>query len=250
MEKIHFYKTNKIYEGTTDFINKNVIVINFSDDIPITGLTNGFEILNENNDFVQAEYTDYTTVYRTYEENPYRIEFSNNGSIYEEPVIVEPDPYIPTLDEVKAMKIEELSSICSDLITNGVGVDINGTMEYFSYKDEDQTNLKEIFDLAVQSNIPMYYHADNMGCKLYTVEQIITIYSTASTNKMHHTTYFNQLKMYVNTLETIEEVENIVYGQELTGEHLETYNNAMLQAKIVLEALLSARANVVVVSEE
>ena len=27
--------------------------------------------------------------------------------------------------EVKAMKIEELSSICNDLITNGVGVDID-----------------------------------------------------------------------------------------------------------------------------
>ena len=56
MEKIHFYNTNTIYEGVTDFVKKNVLVINFKDVVPtVEEMTNGFEILNENNDFVQAE---------------------------------------------------------------------------------------------------------------------------------------------------------------------------------------------------
>ena len=51
MEKIQFYNTNIIYEGFTDFVKKNVLVISFKDNIPTTeDIANGFEILNENND--------------------------------------------------------------------------------------------------------------------------------------------------------------------------------------------------------
>lgn len=244
MEKIHFYNTNTIYEGVTDFVKKNVLVISFKDTIPtVEEISNGFEILNENNDFVQAEYPDFNTVYRTYEEEPNRIELSNDGEVYVEPVIPTPEPYIPTLDEVKAWKVDELSYTCSNLIVNGVDIEIDGEIEHFSYKDEDQVNIKEIFDLAVQTNVPMYYHADGETCKLYTVEQIIDLYATATTNKMHHTTYFNQMKLYVNALETVEKVNAVEYGQELNGEYLETYNASMAQSQMVLEALLAKRAS-------
>lgn len=243
MEKIHFYNTNTIYEGITDLVKKNVIVINFKDTTPtIEEMANGFEILNENNDFVQAEYPDFNTVYRTYEEDSNRIEISNDGEIYVKPVIPTPEPYVPTLEEVKIMKINELSYTCNNLIINGVDIEIDGEIEHFSYKEEDQVNIKELFDLAVQTNVPMFYHADGCACKLYTVEQIINLYATATTNKMHHTTYFNQMKLYVNALETMEEVNAIEYGQELAGEYLETYNASMAQSQLVLEALLAKRA--------
>lgn len=241
MEKIHFYNSNTVYEGTTDFVKKNVIVIIFNGAIPTTELTNGFEILNENNDFVQAEYPEYNTVYRTYDDDANRIEFSNDGEVYIEPVIPTPEPYIPTLDDIKSMKINELSYICNTSIVDGVDVDIDGVTEHFSYKDEDQVNIKEIFDLAIQTNVPMYYHADGETCKLYTVEQIIALYSTATTNKIHHTTYFNQLKLYVESLTTEDKVNAVTYEDELTGEYLDTYNASMEQAQVVLNALLAKR---------
>lgn len=243
MEKIHFYNSNVIYKGVTDFVNKNVIVIVFDDAIPTAEINNGFEILNEHNDFIQAEYPDYITVYRTYEDDVNRIEFSNDGSVYVEPVIPTPEPYVPTLEEVKSMKINDLSYICNSAIVDGVNVEIDGAVEHFSYKDEDQVNIKELFDLAISTNVPMYYHADGESCKLYTVEQIIELYATATTNKMHHTTYYNQLRLYIETLETTEEVEAIGYGVELTGEYLDTYNASMAQSQLVLEALLAQRAN-------
>ena len=34
MEKIHFYNSNTIYKGVTDFVNKNVLVINFDCNVP------------------------------------------------------------------------------------------------------------------------------------------------------------------------------------------------------------------------
>ena len=111
-------------------------------------------------------------------------------------------------------------------------------MEHFSYNEEDQVNIKELFDLAIQTNVPMYYHPDGASCKLYTVEQIVSIYTTNVTNKMHHITYFNQLKLYVNSLKTSEDVETVTYGDELTGDYLKTYNNAMEQASIGLTTFL------------
>ena len=244
MEKIHFYNSNTIYKGVTDFVNKNVLVINFDGNVPTENeVIKGFEILNENNDFVQAEYPEYSTIYRTYEDDTYKVEFSNDGSVYVEPKPTpEPEPYVPTLDDIKTSKISELSYTCNQSIVNGVDIEIGGITEHFSYKDEDQVNIKEIFDLAVQTNVPMYYHADGESCKLYTVDQIITLYSTATTNKMHHTTYFNQLKLYTESLETEDEVNAITYGQELTGEYLETYNASMEQAQVVLDALIAKRA--------
>lgn len=243
MEKICLYKNNKTYEGTTDFITKHILVILFNQTVPATTEFNdGFKILNENNYFVQADYPDFTTVYRTYEDDPCKIELSDDGSIYVEPEkIPDPEPYVPTLDDIKSWKISELSYICSQSITNGVDIEVDGIIEHFSYKDEDQVNIKEIFDLAVQTNVPMYYHSDGNSCKLYTVEQIIALYTATTTNKMHHQTYFNQLKLYISSQSDIEIIENINYGDELTGEYLATYNEAMAQAQLLLDALLSKR---------
>ena len=242
MEKIHFYNTDTIYEGTTDFINRHVLVINFKGSVPSAEINNGFEILNENNDYVQAEYKNFITVYRTYEDETGRIEFSDDGSVYTEPEkIPEAEPYLPTLEEIKLQKISELSHICSQLITSGVDLEIDDNTEHFSYKDEDQVNIKEIFDLAVQTNVPMYYHSDGNSCKLYSVEQIISLYTAATTNKMHHQTYFNQLKLYILSLEDAETVKNVNYGDDLTGEYLQTYNDAMTQAHMLIEALLSKK---------
>ena len=244
MVKTHFYKTSTIYEGKTDFLTKHIIIIEFNGNIcPTTSeIKSGFQILNENNEFVQAEYPNFNTLYRTYEEKPNRIEISDDGSVYVEPEPTpEPEPYVPTLEEVKTQKIYELSSLCNQAIINGVDIDIDDNTEHFSYKEEDQVNIKEIFDLVAQTNVPMYYHSDGNSCKLYTVEQIIELYSTATMNKMHHITYFNQLKLYLDTLETKEEVEEIEYGQDLTGEYLDVYNTSIEQAKLLLKTLLDSK---------
>ena len=144
--------------------------------------------------------------------------------------------------DAKVAKINECSKICNEMIVNGMDVEINGEVEHFSYKDEDQMNIKELFDLSAQINVSMFYHADNCNCKAYTSDEIINIYASACVNKNHHITYFNQLKQYINSLETLDEIEAVTYGQELSGEYLDTYNAAMSQAQVVLETLLAIRA--------
>ena len=243
-DTINFLKSNENIQVVITCISDNLVKLFFednnkpSDDI----LLSGFEVLNENTLENQSDdyYYGYTTLYQEINENT--VILSNDGSVYvelESTPESELEPYIPTLEEVKISKIQSLSSMCKQNIINGVDVEIDGVIEHFSYDEEDQVNIKELFDLAMQTNVPLYYHADGESCKLYTVEQIVSIYTANVTNKMNHITYFNQLKLYVNTLETNEEVETVNYGDELTGEYLLTYNDAMVQANVGLTTLLN-----------
>lgn len=223
-----------VYEVEFKKINKNIVEIKGNFPINYTGFTLSRPNMNDNWD-----YSSYTTIYREVDGG---VQFSNDGSVYVEPVI--PKPVEPTLEEIKIYKINELSSICNQQIVQGIDIEVNGEMGHFSYEYEDQVNIKEIFDLSVQTNVAMFYHADEESCRAYSTEEIITIYAALSTNKSHHITYFNQLKMYVESLDNIDDVKAVVYGQELTGEYLDTYNDSMAQAQLVLETLLTKRASV------
>lgn len=231
---LKYLKEENKYEIEFKKISKNIVEI--VGDFPPQ--QSGFTLsrIDQNDNW---DYSSYTTIYRELDNG---VQFSNDGSVYVEPVI--PEPPKPTLEEVKISKINELSNICNQQIIQGVDIEVNGETGHFSYDYEDQVNIKELFDLSVQTNVPMFYHADEESCKAYSTEEIITIYAALSTNKSHHITYYNQLKMYVESLENIDDVKSVVYGQELTGEYLDTYNESMAQAQLVLDTLLTKRASI------
>ena len=80
------------------------------------------------------------------------------------------------------------------------------------------------------------YHADGESCRLYEPDEITSIYVLEETNLTHNITYHNQLKLYIQTLTTKAEIEEVKYGEtELTGEYLETYNMIMAQAQEVIK---------------
>lgn len=194
-----------------------------------------------------GQYSDYITVYKI-EDNI--LTLSNDGSVYVEPVEPDPidpiypdpfEPIEPSLEDIKSFKISYLSSICNQMITDGIDMVIGDTTEHFSYKSEDQVNIKDAFDLALQTGLDIPYHCDGGGCKLYTADQIINLYISQKTNLTHHTTYFNQMRMYVNSLDDIDTVNAIEYGDELTGQYLTDYNIAMNQAAEVIKALLNGK---------
>ena len=247
MANIKFNNDKKIYcvKLSNYTVNKSInrikIVFNSVDEANSAPMKNGFVELNEHNFVEQADFSNMIYIYRKYDDGITFILTENVNDIYVEPdPQPTPQPYVPTLEEVKQNKILDFSIICNCSIISGVSLEINGEVEHFSYTDEDQRNIKEIFDLAIQTKIPMYYHANGKSCKLYSVEQIINLYSTASMNKMHHQTYFNQMKMYIMSLEDKETVEMLEYGiTELTGEYLEIYNAAMEQARNSVIVLLT-----------
>ncbi|MCD7726641.1 MAG: hypothetical protein LUI12_13995 [Clostridiales bacterium] len=258
IDKIIFLsdKTEYVYNVNLSKVSEHVLKIIFADTDEIPSqeiILSGFNVLNEYNGKVQGQYPNHTSLFRNYtsDDELEVYELSNDGSVYTEPEPTpetEPVVYVPTLEEVKSSKIYELSSECNMMIINGVDVDIDGKTEHFTYGIEsgDQGNIDDLFNLAVSTGLSQPYHCDDGNCKLYTVEQIVQLYLAQKVNKTHHTTYFNQLKKYINDMEDTDSeetsvsdtVSNIIYGDELTGEYLETYNTMMAQAQLIINSIL------------
>jgi hypothetical protein len=239
MEKIKFNKNDIIFNVRMTRVKDDVIKIESEKAIPNEIITNGFVIINEFNDSIMADYSDYKTIYVESTDNAY---YLSTGDKYVEPAPENPEPTEPiieTLENVKTNKISELNAICNKMITSGVDVEIDGKTEHFSYTIEDQANIDDIAQMAKSTNMEQSYHCDNGSCKLYTVEEITKIYMTQKMNKAHNITYANQLKLYVKSLKEKAEVESIAYGQDLTGEYLNTYNTIMEHEQSVAKAFIA-----------
>lgn len=239
MEKIKFNKNDIIFNVRMTRVKDDVIKIESEKAIPNEIITNGFSIINEFNDSIMADYSDYKTIYVESTDNAY---YLSTGDKYVEPTPENPEPTEPiieTLENIKTNKISELNTICNKMITSGVDVEIDGKTEHFSYTIEDQANIDDIAQMAKSTNMEQSYHCDNGSCKLYTVEEITKIYMTQKMNKAHNITYANQLKLYVKSLKENAEVESIAYGQDLTGEYLNTYNTIMEHEQSVAKAFIA-----------
>lgn len=239
MEKIKFNKNDIIFNVRMTRVKDDVIKIESEKAIPNEIITNGFAIINEFNDSIMADYSDYKTIYVESTDNAY---YLSTGDKYVEPTPENPEPTEPiieTLENIKTNKISELNAICNKMITSGVDVEIDGKTEHFSYTIEDQANIDDIAQMAKSTNMEQSYHCDNGSCKLYTVEEITKIYMTQKMNKAHNITYANQLKLYVKSLKEKAEVESIAYGQDLTGEYLNTYNTIMEHEQSVAKAFIA-----------
>ncbi len=151
-----------------------------------------------------------------------------------------PDPNAKTLEELRSDKEAELSAACNAAIVAGLDIQLpGGTTEHFDYSERDQINIKEMFD-AVLMGATMYpYQSDTGRCRTYTAEEIVTIYPTLAGNKTSQLTYYHQLKDYIDTLDTAEEIEAVTYGQPLTNEYLEHYNEMVAIAAAQMQTVVT-----------
>ena len=120
-----------------------------------------------------------------------------------------------TLQYVREAKINEMSHACNQTIEDGFDITIEGEVLHFSLTIPDQLNLITLSSMAAQGIDEIPYHADGELCRFYTAAEINMIVNQATTFKTYHTTYFNALKAYINSLETIEEIGAVTYGMEL-----------------------------------
>lgn len=138
-------------------------------------------------------------------------------TISEEIEEVEITPDI-TIEYVRTTKLKQLSAQCRLIIENGFDLELRGKNHHFSLDTQDQLNLISLSAMAqTQSLIP--YHADGEECEFYTAEEINQIISEATTFKNYHLSYYNSLKTYINTLDTIEAIAAITYGTPIPDEY-------------------------------
>ena len=145
------------------------------------------------------------------------------------------------LNTTKTAKLTEISKSCEDYIYAGTNVTFSdSTTEHFTYTLADQSNISEMF-MAVMAGATEYpYHADGEICKIYSKEDIITIYGTLSLFKTEATTYHNSLKAQINAMTDADAITAVKFKEtELTGEYLENYAAMMASAQTQLNAILA-----------
>ena len=148
-----------------------------------------------------------------------------------------PDP----TDSIKAEKIAEIKKDCEEYIYAGTDVTYSdGATEHFTYSLADQSNISEMFTAVMAGATEYPYHADGEICKIYSKEQIVTIYGTLSLFKTEATTYHNSLKAQVNAMTDADAISAIKFKEtELTGEYLTNYAAMMASAQTQLNAILA-----------
>lgn len=200
--------------------------------------TSGFNLLTEKG-FVFGKYEDYTTLYK---DTKTGYILSNDGSVYVEPEPMpepepepeptpepEPEPYEPTLEDSQEAKVAEMNMAQQGIIAAGVDVVLtDGTTEHFTLEDHDQTSLVGLRSqvAAGEENIPWHTSNEAEHCKFYSNKDMKKITATAMAYVTWHVTYFRDLRIYIRSLESKEDVEKVTYGMDIP----EAYQSEPLKA--------------------
>ena len=135
----------------------------------------------------------------------------------EQEVVLDPVT-LNELDYLRSSKIKEMSQACKATIEAGFDLELRGETRHFSLTTQDQLNLMSLSVLAQdQTLIP--YHADGEAYEFYTANEINSIITAANELKNYNTAYYNSLKAYLNSLQTIEDIAAITYGTPIPEEY-------------------------------
>lgn len=147
------------------------------------------------------------------------------------------------IENKKNEKLDELRTACNEAIKNGTEIDLeHGKKKRFTYTIEDQANIGEMYNAMRMGATEYPYHASDDSCEIYSAKDIITIYAALAAYKTGQTTYHNLLKQYVKTLKKYPEIHAVTYGQKLTGEYLEKYNQLLASAEKQMQIVIGNAA--------
>lgn len=149
-------------------------------------------------------------------------EVPNSGKVTENQNYTAIFLQVETLEEIKAQKIAEMNAQQQAIIQNGVEVTLSdGTTERFTLKDQDQMSLMGLQTLAMQGVDKIPWHEANNAehCKYYSAEDMSKITGAALSFISYQVTYFRDLRIYINSMEDKESVENVTYGMYIPVEY-------------------------------
>lgn len=137
-----------------------------------------------------------------------------------------PEPVIEEqVEDKKKQKLMELSSKCQEEIHNGLDITLsNNEIEHFSFKEEDQINLSEIYS-KINSNEDLNefaYHQDGHISKFYSRIDMKHIIETLMEFKNLQLNYYNALKMWILGMQDEEFnniYEEIYFGMDIPDEY-------------------------------
>ncbi len=139
---------------------------------------------------------------------------------------------------IKDAKIAEISAACNTVIVNGIDLELSQGKVHFNLSIEDQSNIANLFRVVELGGTEFPYQADGGVCRIYTAQEIVTLYIAAQTLITTQTTYHNALKAYVQSLEDAEDITAVTYGMELPEPYATEMNTKLAVAQTQMQAIV------------
>ena len=138
-----------------------------------------------------------------------------------------------TTEEYRTYLLKQVGAACRQEIYNGTQVQMgDGSVEYFTYDDDDQRNLTNAMAiLIVAPELPYIpYHPSGGFCRMIPAMDLLTIYSTLQVRLTYLTTRCNFMNMWIKSIQTKEELMTINWDTQLPEEYETQVNDIYQQA--------------------
>ncbi len=194
MSKIIFLADKSItYEVSFAQIGEHQVRLVFEDTKPSDKIIlSGFNLVNEHNGYIQTIRTGYTSIYRTYDDNPLMIELCDDGIEYVEPdpvIIPEPEPYEPTPEELDALfqknkrkKIELSKLMLAEFLENNpIHSTAHGGVEgIYSVSSDKQSLMTSQYityqiEKTINPNARLTWNETGKTCEEWTEEEFLQL---------------------------------------------------------------------------
>lgn len=240
MAYLKFLNSSEVYKCKV-IPQDNIVTLKFDSEMEVS--TAGFDLyLDEKcqTDIGVGFYHAFTTIYRnddtTAEYNGYQL--SKDGSVYVEPKPVpEPEPYVPTLEEVQEAKVSEMNVAQQQIVAHGCEVELtDGTKERFTLTTNDQLSLNalSVKTLEGMQIVPWHPADESVHCKFYSEEDMKKITDACMNWVAYHVTYFRDLRIYIRSLQDKDSINAIQYGDNIPTE----YQSEVLQSMLAERAIV------------
>ena len=146
------------------------------------------------------------------------------------------------LSFIMAAKLAEISNMCNAVIVAGVYIELGEESVHFNLSIEDQSNINNLFRVVELGGSEFPYQSDGGVCRVYSANEIVQIYIAAQTLITTQTTYHNELKQYVQSLDNAEAISSVEYGMTLPEPYLTEMNEKLAVAQQQMQAILTNMA--------
>ena len=143
---------------------------------------------------------------------------------------------------IMTAKLSEISKVCNAVIVAGIDITFGDENVHFNLSIEDQSNINNLFRVVELGGTEFPYQSDGGVCRVYSASEIVQIYVAAQTLITSQTTYHNELKQYVQTLDNAEDISAIQYGMTLPEPYLTEMNEKLAVAQQQMEAIVANMA--------
>ena len=106
------------------------------------------------------------------------------------------------------------------VITNGIDIVLSDNNTYhFSLTTQDQLNLITLSTMIAGGQEMVPYHADSELCRYYSATDMLNVIQKATEFKSFQVTYFNSLKAYIESMNSVRAIGAVQYGIDIPEEY-------------------------------